>query len=147
MFCVNTHDRGVESAIDGETVASRGGNPLTRPIFGAGFPDPAPLVEKIAQRLRWPRLAWIHLPCAAWGAFVELAGWICPLTPLENRLRQAAGEARFEGGFVEHYVIPLLYPGNLTREMQMALGLLVIGLNVLVYATVWRRARAHLPGG
>jgi hypothetical protein len=89
---------------------------------------------------RWPRLAWIHLPCAAWGAFVELAGWICPLTPLENRLRQAAGEAGFEGGFIEHYVIPLLYPGNLTRATQVALGLLVIGANVLVYASVWRRS-------
>lgn len=100
--------------------------------------------------LRWPRLAWIHLPCAAWGAFVELAGWICPLTPLENRLRQAAGEAGFEGGFVEHYVMPLLYPGNLTREMQIILGLLVIGLNVLIYAAVWRRSdkrcRTRGPG-
>jgi hypothetical protein len=89
---------------------------------------------------RWPRLAWVHLPCAAWGAFVELAAWICPLTPLENRLRQAAGEAGFEGGFIENYVIPLLYPGNLTRATQITLGLLVIGVNILVYAAVWRRS-------
>jgi len=93
--------------------------------------------------LRWPRATWIHLPCAAWGAFIEFAGWICPLTPLENRLRQAAGGAGFEGGFVEHYVIPLLYPGNLTRGAQVTLGLLVILSNALVYALVWRRCRAR----
>lgn len=93
--------------------------------------------------LRWPRVAWIHLPCAVWGAFVELTGWICPLTPLENRLRQAAGDAAFEGGFIEHYVIPLLYPGNLTRGVQMTLGLLVILANVLVYARVWHQSRVR----
>lgn len=93
--------------------------------------------------LRWPRAAWIHLPCAAWGAVIELAGWICPLTPLENRLRQAAGQAGFEGGFVEHYVIPLLYPGNLTRGTQIVLGFAVIAVNALVYALAWRRWRAR----
>lgn len=93
--------------------------------------------------LRRPRIVWLHLPCAAWGAFIELVGWICPLTPLENRLRQAAGQAGFEGGFVEHYVIPLLYPGNLTRGLQVVLGLGVIVANAVIYALVWRRWRAR----
>ncbi len=93
--------------------------------------------------LRWPRVARAHLPCAAWGAFVELSGGICPITPLENLLRRAAGQAGFEGGFVEYYLLPVLYPGNLTRGVQVTLGLLVIVTNVLVYALVWQRSRAR----
>lgn len=89
--------------------------------------------------LRWPRVAWVHLPCAAWGAFVEFAGWICPLTPLENRVRLIAGEAGYEGGFIEHYVIPLLYPDELTRGVQVTLGLMVIAVNTAIYAWVWYR--------
>ncbi|MBL8424926.1 MAG: DUF2784 domain-containing protein, partial [Candidatus Accumulibacter phosphatis] len=54
--------------------------------------------------LRWPRLAWVHLPAACWGAAIELSGWICPLTPLENRFRQAAGEAGYAGSFIDHYL-------------------------------------------
>lgn len=91
--------------------------------------------------LRWRRVAWVHLPCAAWGALIELAGWICPLTPLENWLRAQAGGARYEGAFVEHYVIPLLYPHALTRATQVVLGVAVIAVNVTVYALVWRRSR------
>lgn len=91
--------------------------------------------------LRWPRVAWVHLPCAAWGAFVEFAGWICPLTPLENRVRLIAGEAGYEGGFIEHYVIPLLYPDELTRGVQVTLGLMVIAVNTAIYAWVWYRPR------
>ena len=91
--------------------------------------------------MRWPRLAWIHLPCAVWGALIELGGWICPLTPLENRLRTLAGQAGYEGGFVEHYVIPVLYPGDLTRGIQVALGVAVIGLNALIYGVVWKRSQ------
>ncbi len=94
--------------------------------------------------LRWPRAAWVHVPAAAWGTLVELAGWICPLTPLENSLRRASGEAGYSGGFVEHYVIPLIYPGTLTRELQLVLGAGVIALNLAVYAFVWRR---HGAGG
>ncbi len=92
--------------------------------------------------LRWPRVAWVHLPCAAWGAFVEFAGWICPLTPLENRLRRIAGEAGYEGGFLEHYLLPLLYPDELTRVVQVTLGLMVIVVNVAIYAWAWRRLHA-----
>jgi hypothetical protein len=91
---------------------------------------------------RWPRVAWVHVPVAVWGALIELAGWICPLTPLENQLRRAAGQAGYPGGFVEHYVIPIVYPGALTREIQLALGAAVILINVVAYGRlVWRRQR------
>lgn len=91
--------------------------------------------------LRWPRLAWLHLPAALWGAGIEFAGGICPLTPLENHWRRLAGEQGYAGGFVEHYLLALLYPEGLTREVQLALGLLVLAVNGVVYAFVWRRKR------
>jgi len=91
--------------------------------------------------LRRPRIAWIHLPAAAWGAAIELCGWICPLTPLEQALRRLGGEAGYPGGFVEHYVVAWLYPPGLTRGVQLALGLFVFAVNLAVYAWVWRRAR------
>ncbi|MBY4899036.1 DUF2784 domain-containing protein [Cupriavidus sp. AU9028] len=90
---------------------------------------------------RWPAMAWLHLPAALWGATVEWTGWICPLTPLENRLRAAAGEAGYESGFVEHYLLPLLYPAALARETQLVLGALVVLVNVAVYALWWRTRR------
>lgn len=90
---------------------------------------------------RFPRLAWLHLPAVAWAVFVETSGRICPLTPLENRLRQASGEAGYGGGFVEHYLMPLLYPEDLTRTLQVALGLAVLLVNLVGYALLWRRAR------
>ena len=91
--------------------------------------------------LRWPRLAWLHLPAATWGAGIEFAGGICPLTPLENHWRRLAGEQGYAGGFFEHYVLALLYPDGLTREVQLALGILVLAINAAVYAFVWRRKR------
>lgn len=91
--------------------------------------------------LRWPRVAWFHLPCAAWGAAIEFVGWICPLTPLEWWLRERAGQAGLEGGFIERYLWPLVYPGELTREMQFALGAAVVVVNLLLYAVVIRRRR------
>jgi hypothetical protein len=90
--------------------------------------------------LRWPRVAWLHLPAAVWGALIEFAGWICPLTPLEQWLRGQAGEVGYRGGFIEHYLLPVLYPAALTREVQLVLGTLVVGLNVAVYWYVLRRA-------
>ncbi len=94
-----------------------------------------------AAVLRWPRLAWVHLPAAAWGALVEYAGWICPLTPLENALRLAGGQAAYTGDFVQHYVIPVLYPDVLTRGMQIGLGTLVVLVNAGFYWELARRAR------
>lgn len=91
---------------------------------------------------RWPRLAWLHLPAVAWAAWVAWAGWICPLTPMENALRHAAGQAGYEGGFVAHYLLPLIYPEGLTRGVQIGLGTGVLILNVLAYALLLRgRAR------
>lgn len=92
--------------------------------------------------LRWRRAPWLHLPAAAWGVYIEVSGGLCPLTPLENRLRVAAGEAGYSGGFVEHYLVPLLYPAGLTQETQYLLAAIVLGVNALGYAWVWRRRRA-----
>ena len=92
--------------------------------------------------LRWPRVAWVHLPVVLWGAGIEFAGGICPLTPLENHWRRLAGEAGYAGGFVEHYVVAILYPDGLTRGVQLALGLLVIAVNATIYARVWMRKKA-----
>jgi hypothetical protein len=89
--------------------------------------------------LRTPRLAWLHLPAVAWAAFVELSGSICPLTPLEVTLRRGAGDAGYAGDFIEHYLVALIYPAGLTRELQMAIGATVLLINLLVYFVLWRR--------
>jgi hypothetical protein len=90
--------------------------------------------------LKWPRLAWIHVPAAVWGAMIEFGGWICPLTPLENRLRALGGGAGYSGGFIEHYVMPIVYPSALTRELQILLGTTVLLLNLFLYGwLIWRR--------
>jgi len=91
--------------------------------------------------LRRPWVMWLHLPAAAWGALIEFGGWICPLTPLENSLRRMGGEAGYSGGFVERYLLGVLYPDGLTREIQIGIGILVVLLNLLVYGVVVRRAR------
>ena len=93
----------------------------------------------LALRWRWAPL--LHLPAAAWGVYVELSGGLCPLTPLENRLRSAAGEAGYTGGFIEHYLLALIYPAGLTHEIQYVLAAIVVGVNGLAYAWVWRRRR------
>ena len=98
--------------------------------------------------LRWPRAAWFHIPAAVWGAGIEFVQGICPLTPLENHLRQLGGEAGYSGGFVEHYLLPVLYPAGLSQNVQLGLGLFVLVLNVTVYAVVWRRrSRRRRAGG
>lgn len=97
--------------------------------------------------LRWPPAAVVHLPCAVWGAAIEFTGGVCPLTPLEQRLRTAAGEAGYSGGFIEHYLLPLIYPSGLTPTVQLVLGSGVILVNLAVYGLVLlRRRRAGRPG-
>ncbi len=91
--------------------------------------------------LRWRWMPWLHLPVAAYGTAIEWVGWVCPLTPLENRLRRAAGQAGYEGGFVEHYLLRVLYPPGLTPTVQVVLGTAVVAVNVAIYAWVWRRHR------
>ena len=91
--------------------------------------------------LRWPWITWIHLPAVLWGAAVEFMGWICPLTPLEQGLRRAGGQAGYAGGFIEHFLQPVLYPPALSRELQLALGSLLVGVNLLIYLAVWRLRR------
>ncbi len=86
--------------------------------------------------LRWPRLAWLHVPAVFWGVLVELTGWICPLTPLENVLRRLGGETGYAGDFVQHYVVALLYPDGLTRGTQVLFALLVVILNALFYGAL-----------
>jgi hypothetical protein len=89
--------------------------------------------------LRWRRIVWLHLPAAVWAVLVEWMGWICPLTPLENARRRRAGATLYDGGFLDRYALPLLYPAELTRELQLALGLAALLVNVLVYTFVLRR--------
>ena len=90
---------------------------------------------------RWPRLALLHLPALAWAVWIEATGGVCPLTPLEVSLRRAAGEAGYSGGFLEHYLGGILYPEGLTRDVQIALGLLVIAVNAAMYLGVLRRKK------
>ena len=96
--------------------------------------------------LRWPRTAWVQLPAALWGVLVELAGWVCPLTPLENWLRAKGGASGYPGGFVEHYLVPVLYPASLTRTVQVLLGAMVLVVNVIAYALAFARTTASRRG-
>ena len=94
------------------------------------------------------RLAWLHVPAFVWGALISFAGWVCPLTPLENHLRRQAGEAGIGSSFVEHYLLPILYPGALTREIQVMLGVGVLLVNAGFYGVlIWRGRRRGPAGG
>ena len=88
--------------------------------------------------LRWRWIAWLHMPAIAWGAFVEFSGWICPLTPLENWLRAQGGDISYRSDFIAQYLLPVLYPGDLTRDLQLLLGTVVIVLNAAVYCWLWQ---------
>ena len=92
--------------------------------------------------LKWRWVAFLHFPCAAWGALIEFAGWICPLTPLEWQLREMAGESGYTGGFIEHYIVPIVYPPGLTRGIQIGLGVAVLAINCAAYALIVRRRLA-----
>jgi hypothetical protein len=87
---------------------------------------------------RWRTLIWVHTPVALYGASIEFIGWTCPLTPLENHFRRMAGESGYEGGFIQHYLIPLLYPVDYTMGLRVTLGLLVVALNVVAYGVLFR---------
>ena len=91
---------------------------------------------------RWPRVAWLHLPAVAWGVLLEWFGWLCPLTPLEVTLRRLAGKEGYTGGFIEHYLVPLIYPPGLTPAIQTAIGVGVLILNVALYGRLlWCASR------
>lgn len=94
--------------------------------------------------LRWPRVAWVHVPVALYGATIEFVGFVCPLTPLENWLRRRGGESGYGGGFIEHYITAALYPGGLTRAVQIGLGVAVLVLNGAVYAVWLHRRRERM---
>jgi hypothetical protein len=94
----------------------------------------------LAFRCRW--IPWLHIPAVAWGGFIEFTGWICPLTPLENSLRRAGGLNDYSHSFIEHYVVPVVYPAELSREIQIGMGFILIGLNVVIYVFLaWRRSK------
>ncbi len=90
---------------------------------------------------RWRVIPWLHLPAVLWAVALEFGGWICPLTPLENWLRQASGEAGYSGGFIEYYVLPIIYPIGLTHSVQMLLGGVVIAVNIGIYRMLYVRRR------
>lgn len=97
--------------------------------------------------LRWRRIIFVHLPAAVWGALVELNGWVCPLTPLELWLRQQANEVGYREDFIGHYLLAVLYPDGLTREIQIGLGVSAVAINLLVYGWVWHKTYRHSLAG
>ncbi|MBD3672464.1 MAG: DUF2784 domain-containing protein [Planctomycetaceae bacterium] len=95
--------------------------------------------------VRWNWVILLHLPAVVWGMLIEFYGWICPLTPWENQLREAAGQGGYEGGFVEHYLLAVMYPEGLTHNVQVVLGLIVLLMNASVYGwLIYRRKKAVL---
>lgn len=96
--------------------------------------------------LKWPKVAWVHLPAVVWGAAITFGGWICPLTPLENALRLAAGEQGYAGGFIEQYLLPVIYPAGLTRTVQVIAGIALVVLNLVIYAVVVTRSNRRRVG-
>jgi len=101
------------------------------------------VVAGVVLVAKWPRLLPLHLLCVVWGAYTEFTGTVCPLTPLENHFRRLAGQSGYTGGFIEHYLIPVIYPAGLTPRFQLALGFLAVGVNVAGYLWLWRRRRAR----
>ena len=93
--------------------------------------------------IRWPRLAVVHLPAAVWGAVVEIFGLICPLTPLENHFRLLAGNSSYSGDFIARYLLPIIYPENLTATMQQVFGGFVIIINLIFYTIIIQKLRSR----
>ena len=94
--------------------------------------------------LKWKRIVWLHAPAVLWAAAIEFGGWICPLTPLEIWLREQGGETGYRSSFIDYYILPLLYPAGLTREVQFVLGVVVLAVNIAGYAWLWRSWRKNL---
>jgi len=92
---------------------------------------------------KWPWMAFLHIPAASWGALIEYKGWICPLTPWENKLRQLAGQEGYSEGFIEHYILQVVYPPGLTRDIQTTLGTIVLVINLLIYGVFVYRLVRH----
>ncbi len=88
--------------------------------------------------LKWHRIIWFHIPCVIWGALIEFFGWICPLTYLENYLLELGNANSYEGSFIQHYLIPIVYPSGLTTDIQILLGSAVIVINLFIYYIIWR---------
>ncbi len=97
--------------------------------------------------LRWRWLVWLHLPAAIWGVLIEYAGWICPLTPLENALRARAGESGYSGDFIEHYILRALYPHGLTPATRWILGSVALVVNLIAYALLIRKFKSEKQAG
>lgn len=97
--------------------------------------------------VRWPRLVWLHLPALAWGSWIMTSGNICPLTPIENAFRARAGEGGYGGGFIDHYLAPVIYPEGLTRDTQLVYAGILIGLNLIFYARWLRHKSRSATGG
>jgi hypothetical protein len=93
--------------------------------------------------IRWKRIAWLHIPAFLWAGLVEIAGFQCPLTPLESWLAERSGAGAYRTGFVEHHIIPILYPASLTRDLQVALGFFVLLVNLGIYGVLFRRTHRH----
>ncbi|MFH1870582.1 MAG: DUF2784 domain-containing protein [Pseudomonadota bacterium] len=96
--------------------------------------------------LRWKAAAWLHLPALVWGVTSEFTHGVCPLTPLEQRLRVAAGDGSYSGSFIQHYLLPLIYPAGLDQRFQYALGIVLVIFNLAVYTWVLLRRAARGPG-
>ena len=99
----------------------------------------------LAWRRRW--IAWLHLPAAIWGTWIEFSGAVCPLTVIENTFRERAGLAGYGDGFIAHYLLATIYPAGLTRQMQFALAALVVAVNLIVYARLLRSAQPRVARG
>ena len=88
--------------------------------------------------LKWHRIIWFHIPCVIWGALIEFFGWVCPLTYLENYFRELANATNYESSFIQHYLLPIIYPPGLTTDIQILLGSAVIVINLFIYYIIWR---------
>ena len=88
--------------------------------------------------MKWLWVIWVHIPAIVWGISIEVFGWVCPLTPLEQWLRAQAGSVTYDLSFIEKYLVPIIYPSILTRELQYVLAFIVILINIVIYGYLWK---------